>query len=367
MSEGIEPVVMPKWGLAMTEGMLSAWLVEEGQQVKAGGEIAEIETAKIVNTFESPAAGVLRRRVVDEGDSVPVGALLAVIAEASVGDEAIDAFIAEFRQNFVPEESAAAAPEPQSVEAGGRRLQYLSVGPEDGAAVLLIHGFGADHKGWMFNQPALAERHRAVAFDLPGHGGSGKDVGDGSAATLADSAVALAQTLGLSRLHLVGHSLGGAIAIHAAQRLGEAVTRLTLIAPAGLGPEVNGDFLREFVAAGRRKGLRPVLEQLVADPGLITREMIDDVLKFKRLDGVETALNTLIAANFADGRQQLDLRPALAALEIPVGVIWGREDKILPAAHAEGLPEHIDVVLLDGVGHIPQMEAASAVNARLDA
>jgi len=67
MSNAIQAITMPKWGLAMDEGMVAAWQVEEGAEVAAGDEIVEIETTKITNVFESPAAGVLRRRVVNEG------------------------------------------------------------------------------------------------------------------------------------------------------------------------------------------------------------------------------------------------------------------------------------------------------------
>ena len=84
---------MPKWGLAMQEGMLAAWHVEEGQEVAKGQEIADIETSKIANAFESPVGGRLRRRLVGAGETVPVGALLAVVADPSVPDAELDAFV----------------------------------------------------------------------------------------------------------------------------------------------------------------------------------------------------------------------------------------------------------------------------------
>ena len=83
----IQPITMPKWGLAMEEGVLARWAVEEGAQIAAGQEIMDIETTKIANVFESPVAGVLRKKVVPDGETVPVGALLGVVAEPGV-DEA---------------------------------------------------------------------------------------------------------------------------------------------------------------------------------------------------------------------------------------------------------------------------------------
>lgn len=93
-STGIYEVTMPKWGLTMEEGTLVKWLVDVGTTVTPGMELAEVETDKIVNVMENIHQGVLRRVVAEEGDVLPVGALLGIIAEADISDEAIDAFIA---------------------------------------------------------------------------------------------------------------------------------------------------------------------------------------------------------------------------------------------------------------------------------
>src|SRR5439155_4392599 len=126
----------------------------------------------------------------------------------------IDGFVAGF---VAPEPAAEATAEdtantPHDIEAGGKRLRVLDLGAGDATPVVLVHGFGADLNGWMFTQPALAETRRAVALDLPGHGGSIKQVGAGDAETLAASVADAIAALGLAKLHLVGHSMGGAIA-----------------------------------------------------------------------------------------------------------------------------------------------------------
>lgn len=364
----IKPIVMPKWGLAMEEGMLSRWAVDEGTEISTGQEIMDIETTKIANVFESPVAGVLRRKVVADGETVPVGALLGVVSSPDESDGAIDEFVTDFQANFTPpEKTESSGPVPETVEVGGLRIQHLKAGPDSGVPLVFIHGFGADHNGWMFNQADLAADRPTDALDLPGHGGSAKDVGDGTVATLAGRVVDYLTTVATAPAHLIGHSLGGAIALDIAATAPDRVAALTLIAPAGLGPEINGAFIDGFITQSRARKLRPILEMLVAEPGLVTADMVEEVLKFKRLDGAVAALKTIAAANFDGNTQKLTLRDRLGDIKVPVQVIWGEDDQIIPAKHAEGLPSAVKVTRITGAGHIAQMEKAAEVNALIAA
>ena len=248
------------------------------------------------------------------------------------------------------------------MEAGGRRLRHLRIGPDEGEAIVLLHGFGADMTTWMFNQAALAEDRPVYALDLPGHGGSEKDLDDGSVAALAAVVRDYMDAVGLGSAHLVGHSLGGAIAAAVALDAPDRVTALTLIAPAGLGPEIAGAFIEGFIGESRARKLRPIIEMLVADPADVTADMVEEVLKFKRLDGAVAALRAVADANFAGGVQQLSLRDRLGELRVPTRVVWGEADRILPASHAEGLPASIAVAAIPGAGHIVHMEKAAEVN-----
>ena len=368
MSEAISGIVMPKWGLAMQEGMLAAWHVAEGETVEKGQEIADIETSKIANAFESPVGGTLRRRLVDVGDTVPVGALLAVVADAAVADAAIEAFVSDFQAHFdAGETEVAAGPEPAFAEAGGKRIRYLRQGEGEGPPVLLIHGYGGDLNNWLFNQPALAERHTTYALDLPGHGGSTKEVGEGDVATMAQAVLDLMAAEGIGRAHLVGHSMGGAVALSLALDAPDKAASATLVCPAGLGAEIGMAYIDGFIAASRAKKLEPVLQMLVANPDLVTREMIEDILKYKRLDGVDAALKQMRAGMFPGGRQGLVLRERLAAgTSVPIQVIWGRQDQVVPPAHGEGLPAAVKVSPLEGAGHLAHMEKAHEVNALIE-
>jgi pyruvate dehydrogenase E2 component (dihydrolipoamide acetyltransferase) len=290
--------------------------------------------------------------------------LLAVVASEEVADGEIDSFVAGFT---VPEPSAAAvvdaeAAKPRELEAAGLRLRYLALGEGDSVPVLLLHGFGADLNTWMFTQPALAEGRQVIALDLPGHGGSTKQVDHADAESLAAVIGQALEGLGIERAHLVGHSMGGGIAIAFALRQPERVATLTLIASASLGPEINGAFIDGFVRAARRREATEVLGLLVHDPALVSRTMVEDVLRYKRLDGVTAALAAIAGEWFPDGRQRADLANAVAALKLPVQIIWGREDRIIPVAHAEALASRLPVHILQQTGHLPQMEKAGEVN-----
>ena len=356
MSQEIQEIVMPKWGLAMQEGMVAAWSVAEGADITKGQEICDIETSKIANVFESPVTGKLRKFVTNEGETVPVGYLLAVVADESVSDADIDAHIANFKDNFVVEDTGDSSPNPETVETEIGRIRYLPAGDGDGTPIIFVHGFGGDYLSWMMVQSELSQDRKSYAIDLPGHGGSTKDVGHGNVGSLTNAVCAFMAAMNIAKAHFVGHSLGGAICLDMARNHPELMESATLIAPAGLGPEINMDYIDGFIREKRAKKLRPYLEMLVHDPSLISAEMVEEVIKFKRLDGAVQALNTIAQACFEGGHQTLEMTERLQRITVPMHIIWGKQDKILPVTHSEGLPENVKVTLLDDCGHLPQME-----------
>jgi pyruvate dehydrogenase E2 component (dihydrolipoamide acetyltransferase) len=362
VSDAIQMIVMPKWGLAMQEGMVAQWHVAEGAKITKGQEIVDIETSKIANVFESPISGTLRRLVVKDGETVPVAYLIGVVAEESVTDAEIDAFVEDFKANFVFDAAGAGGPEPEDATTAAGRIRYLEMGDGEGAPIVFIHGYGGDLNNWMFNQEELSAGHKTYAVDLPGHGGSTKDVGDTGLRGLAAAVVAFMDTKDIAKAHLVGHSMGGATALLLALEQPDRVASATLVAPAALGDEINMDYINGFIEEKRAKKLRPVLEMLVGDPSLISKDMVEDVLKFKRLDGVDAALKKLRDALMPGGKQAGSLRDGLAGLKVPVQILWGEVDQVLPVGHSEGLPASIKVTRFAGVGHMPHMEKAAETN-----
>jgi pyruvate dehydrogenase E2 component (dihydrolipoyllysine-residue acetyltransferase) len=372
----IVPVTMPKWGLSMQLGKITTWLVSVGEEIKVGDDLADIETEKITGTLEASDGGPLRRIIARAGEDVPVGGTIALIAPAEVSEEDLDAAEAAARAVIdagVP--AGAAAPEVRTTAGpDGRKISYAGAGA-DGDVVLLIHGYGGDRNSWLFLQEPLAARHRAYALDLPGHGTSAKDVGDGSIGVLAGAVAAVLDAVGAQRAHLVGHSLGAAVALAVAARgpgrePGRGPGRIasvTLIAPAGFGAEINADYLRGFAGARTRRELKPVVGQLFADEQLVTRQLVDDLLVYKRLDGVDEALHALLGTLLDGDAQRLDSAATLAALgeAVPVTVVWGSADRIIPAAQAESVTGASRRVI-PGTGHMPHMERPGEVLAAIE-
>ncbi|RJL20244.1 2-oxo acid dehydrogenase subunit E2 [Paracoccus siganidrum] len=151
----IHPVTLPKWGLEMSEGQISRWIAAEGDSVEPGTELVDIETDKIVNTLDTDKGGILRRILVPEGESAPVGALIAVLAEADASEAELAEFIAAYvpvDASFEPKdedeaESTVSEPSPTTDASSGPKASPLArrIAEQDGIDLAGIHGSG--HSG----------------------------------------------------------------------------------------------------------------------------------------------------------------------------------------------------------------------------
>ncbi len=365
-ADGVVAIVMPKWGLSMREGLVVDWLVSEGDSVAVGDELAEVETDKINGEVEATSQGVIRRIVAEPGIKYRVQSLLAVLADPAIDDVVIDEFLATVPE---PPEVGVEGEEAESpydtIGVDGLQVRYSKLG--EGRPVLLLHGFGGDLDNWLFNQGALAEHASVLAIDLPGHGESSLRIPDPSPDGVAGFVWSFLDTLDIDDVTVVGHSMGGGVVSAMALRQPDRVRSVALLAAAGLGDEINQAYIDAFVAARSKREMKEVASTLFADSSAVTRNMIDGMLRYKRIDGVPQLLAELRAAWFVDGAQSRVMRDGLAGLGKPMVVIWGAEDRVIPASHAAATESFANVHVIDGAGHMVQMERAGEVNRLLTA
>ncbi len=261
--------------------------------------------------------------------------------------------------------------EPKTAILHGRAVTYSELGA--GPVLLLIHGMGGSYENWHAVIEPLAHRHTIVAPDLPGHGASEPGAGDYSLAAFAVGLRDLLQSLGHDRATLVGHSLGGGIAMQLAFQYPELAERLVLVSSGGLGPEVS-PLLRAaalpgadlFIAATAKPG-RWAGSVLTRGLGAIGLQPTADVTEVARgyasladADRRAAFLATLRSV-INPGGQRIDARDRLyMAAGVPVLIMWGSHDPIIPVRHGErahGAIPGSRLEIFDGVGHLPQLEA----------
>ena len=234
----------------------------------------------------------------------------------------------------------------------------------DGATYMLLHGFTADNQSWSPLEKAMGALPALIRIDMPNHGKS-PNRRITSFATLARMMVEAFDeaTRETGPVHIIGHSLGGALALAIADIRAPRVASLTLIAPAGLGPEIDSAVLQGIIRASRAESLAPWLRRLTASPDTITDSFAEAAMR-ARSDAAQRAAQADMAnVIFADGTQTFDLRPALERTTIPTRIVWGRQDQIIPHRHALAAKTDAAIHLLQGAGHIPHIECAERLAA----
>ncbi|CDX32371.1 Dihydrolipoamide S-acetyltransferase [Mesorhizobium sp. ORS 3359] len=241
-------------------------------------------------------------------------------------------------------------PFPHAVEGG--------TGPK---TIVFLHGFGACREIWRDVMASLAAEAKVLAYDLPGHGHSLQCEGTGGAKVAARAILADLVERRLSRVHLVGHSLGGAIATLIALADPGRVASLTLLAPGGFGPEINAALLRRYAAASGRKQIRASLAAMSAPRSVPPDHVVDALCLMREQPGQLQTLTDMAAAMTRDERQGVIPRAQLDALDMPVMVVWGAEDPLLPVGQAEALPPHFHLHHVLDAGHMLVEEAPDLV------
>lgn len=259
---------------------------------------------------------------------------------------------------------APAAPVTRAVQVGGP-LNRAWLRQGSGAPVVLVHGFGADLNGWRPLLAGLALDRPVLAIDLPGHGASPLS-GVPTLDLLADAVAETIAAEGLASVDLVGHSLGAAVATATAERVAAEVRSLLLLSPAGLGPEINGAFLSGFSRATSEASLTPWMRLLFADEAQIAPAFLKARLKQRAEPATAANEEQVIATLFPESTQAFSVRAALARLAMPIRIVHGTADQIIPSRHVAGLPGTVAVHLFPGVGHMPQVEVKAEIGRLLN-
>ncbi len=253
----------------------------------------------------------------------------------------------------------------------GWPVTYAQAG--EGPVLLLIHGMAGTLENWGEVIEPLARTHTVIAPDLPGHGASAAGGGDYSLGALAAGLRDLMLALDHDRLTLVGHSLGGGIAMQFVYQFPEMAERLVLVSSGGLGPEVS-PLLRAaalpgadpFIAttAGLGSRIGPTVGRVLSAVGLRPSADVAEVARgYGSLSDSarRAAFLATVRAVIGTGGQRVDASDRLYLAEtIPLLIVWGARDPIIPARHGENAHERIPgsrLEIFEGVGHMPQVEA----------
>jgi pimeloyl-ACP methyl ester carboxylesterase len=248
----------------------------------------------------------------------------------------------------------------------------------DGPPLVLIHGYGDTADGWRRAVPQLVKDHRIIALDVPPFGRSARIKQDKLLDFYSDWVPHFLDVMDVGSATVIGHSLGGAIALRLAAENPDRVERLGLVAPAGLGsappwwwhaitarPIWQGALSIPSPLTGpiAKRAIRTFLEWRLFDN---PRALRDEIGHFVNMHGSAGDLKLLLSAGHAcidsyTGK----LLERSAELEIPIWMLWGRKDGLVPSLHARAFERrHPDAVvhILDGCGHYPQIELPQRFN-----
>ncbi len=418
-------VIFPKVDMDMERGRIATWHVKPGERVSKSDPLFDIETDKAAMEVESPAEGFLHHVLAKEGSEVAIGVAVAwIYAEGEdVGDvpegrptpadappgrepdrdetqwqrpaQATSPLDAGNRRATPAARALAAqrgidlkniggsgprgrvqakdvianlqAPEPplDTRSLPGWRpergdLAVVRSGSGAHAPILMFHGLAADGPSLEALDPLLPQDREVLKMELPSHGRSPRRRVAGFA-DLARQVRVRFDDLALDNVHIVGHSLGGALALALADTRPRQVRSVTLISPAGLGPEFGGQILRGIIRAGSAASLGPWLRQLTSDPATITEDYVRAAMAARGDAAMRAAQADMACTLFPDDTQGFDVSGTLNRLDCPARIIWGRDDKVVPWRHALRAPGKVALHLLEGVGHLPHVERLEEV------
>ncbi len=258
----------------------------------------------------------------------------------------------------------------QHIVIHGHRRAFRISG--SGPALLLLHGLGCDSSTWLQVIPELSKTFTVIAPDLLGHGESDKPNADYSLGGYANGMRDLLTILGIDKVTVVGHSFGGGVAMQFAYQFPDRTERVVLVSTGGLGREVT-PLIRlltvpgsgAMLAAATFRPWRPVvaasMRALAKAPLSATRDLDEVASIYEAMsDPAQRTAVQRVTSHVLNWRGQfvtMTDRSYLARL-MPVLVVWGRQDMVIPASHADLAPTHemSDVHVFEDSGHFPHKD-----------
>lgn len=268
----------------------------------------------------------------------------------------------------------------QFVTVKGVQIRYRDTGGA-GAAIVLTHGIGGSLELWGPQLDALGQTHRLIAWDVPNHGLSGLTNRAEDWDSYAAWYLAFVDALRLDRFIAAGNSMGGALSLRAAALAPARVRGVFLANAASLGREVFPVFrlmtlpiLGDAMTKPSEKGVDMALSAIVRDKSCVDANLRAAMLRNQFKDGGTAAFVATLRAttNLLGQRSAVwqQSRRLLAELDVPMLVLHGRQDAVLPLKHsmaAAELARRADLVVLEDCGHTPQIEKPAEFNAALAA
>ena len=273
---------------------------------------------------------------------------------------------------------AISTPTDRFVSVGAVRARYWTAG-NSGPPLILLHGIGGSVEAWHKSMAALGQHHRVYAVDFPGCGRSDRSTASLRPHFLTGLATFVARfmdSMGIERAILVGSSLGGAVALECAYRFPQRVEALALISSAGFGADINLALrlsslpgIGELLTRPNREGAAAGLQACVLDPSIVTDAEIETAYTLSTLPGAQQAFLGILRAHcnfFGVHRAELQrIWSYLPALRLPVLIIWGKQDGILPVGQAQraaSMLANVRIELVDRCGHLPAVEQPEIFN-----
>lgn len=238
-------------------------------------------------------------------------------------------------------------------------------------SLVLLHGFGGIGALWAPVIRRLDPDLPLIVYDLPGHGRSLDSNAVGHAGVMAKAILADLERRGVSRFHLCGHSMGGAVASLIALRAADAVQSLTLLAPGGFGFDIDHEALRRYGSATDIDSLLIALKAMMAAHHQPDATVLTALSEARGQAGATDALmvilqSFLVERNGRTGQGTLPLS-AFATLALPTRLLWGTEDQIVSVTQANNIWPGAELTLIDGAGHMLMEEAPDAIARAIEA